>query len=531
MDHRVYTSRAPWLVALAIVPIVFGGVFANGWVNWDDPTHVLDNPQLPPAAPWQLGDFWRRPYGRLYIPVSYMLFAAETWAGRIVSGSATPSPLVFHAVSIALHVVCVALVARLLVRLGSSEWAAAAGAALFAVHPLQVESVAWISEQRGLLAALFSLLALELLLQRAAAKPAWASASAATLAFGTALVCKPSAIVVPALALVLEAGRRPEERLPRARLAVILGMWCLLAAGTALATKRLQPVDHAVAGPVSLRPVIAGNAVAFYAEKTFWPRHLSIDYGLTPNRVLAEPVAVWKAAIVAGLVGASFVLPVSGPVRVAMFLFIVPLFPVLGLVPFVFQEISTVADRYAYLAMLGPATAIAILIDASSNRWVQGAATAALVTLAVTSMWQVPVWHDSLALNAHALAVNGGTRDTLNNLGLALLDRGRLTDAADCFERSIAYDPAYPRAHFNLALARHRVDQAKEAETQYREAIRLCPGYAAAHNNLGILLAQQGRSIEAEGHFRAALAIEPTFDEAVANLRLLETPQTGVSSE
>jgi tetratricopeptide (TPR) repeat protein len=196
---------------------------------------------------------------------------------------------------------------------------------------------------------------------------------------------------------------------------------------------------------------------------------------------------------------------------------------VLGLVPFAFEAISTVADRYAYLAMLGPAAAVAAVCDTWRSRWVVGIVTAILVMLAAASIWQVPVWRDSLALNAHALAINGGTRDTLNNLGLSLLDRGAFDQAADCFERAISHDAGYPRAHFNLGLARHRSGRLADAEREYREAIRLDAGYAIAHNNLGILLGQTGRITAAAKEFRAALTLDPGLADAKQNLLRLES--------
>ncbi len=517
-------DRFAWVAPITLVPLAFGGILANGWVNWDDPLHVLENPWLAPASWRGLGELWIRPYRGLYVPVSYTVFAAESVAGRVVSGAATPAAVVFHGVSLILHAACVGLVYRLLGGLRATPWAAAAGAALFAVHPLQVESVAWISEQRGLLAAFFSLLTLDLVVLRddehgSSGQP-WRDV-AATGCFATALLCKPSAVVVPVLAVVIAmaAGTR---RLSRWVAAVVV-LWCALAVATAIGTKSLQPVDPVVAGPWSLRPIVAGNALAFYAEKAVLPRGLCIDYGLTPAALAAVPASVAKAFAGAAVVAAICMVPALRACRLPLALFVVPLLPVLGLVPFSFQAISDVADRYAYLAMLGPAAAVAAVCDTWRSRWVGVVVTAIVVMLAAASIRQVPVWRDSLALNAHALAINGGTRDTLNNLGLALLDRGRFDDAAECFERAIGHDVGYPRAHFNLGLARHRSGRLADAEREYREALRLDAGYAVAHNNLGILLGQTGRLTDAAKQFRAALAIDPALADAKKNLLRLES--------
>lgn len=517
-------DRFAWLAPIVLVPLVFGGIVAHGWVNWDDPLHVLENPWLTPMSWRGLAELWSRPYRGLYVPVSYTVFAVEAVVGRAVSGAITPAAVVFHGVSLLLHAACVGLVYRLLGGLRARPWAAAAGAALFAVHPLQVESVAWISEQRGLLAAFFSLLTLDLVMLRddehgSSGQP-WRDV-AATGCFATALLCKPSAVVVPALALVMAmaTGRR---RLSRWVAAVVF-LWCALAVATAVGTKWLQPVDSAVAGPWWLRPIVAGNALAFYAENVVLPRGLCIDYGMTPAALAAVPASIVKAIAGAAAVAAICMVPTLRACRLPLALFVVPLLPVLGLVPFSFQAISTVADRYAYLAMLGPAAAVAAVCDTWRSRWVGVVVTAILVMLAAASIRQVPVWRDSLALNAHALAINGGTRDTLNNLGLSLLDRGAFDEAADCFERAISHDAGYPRAHFNLGLARHRSGRLADAEREYREAIRLDAGYAVAHNNLGILLGQTGRITAAAKEFRAALALDPSLADATKNLLRLES--------
>lgn len=526
-------ARFAWVAPIALVPLVFGGILVNGWVNWDDPLHVLENPWVAPPVSWRgLGELWSRPYRGLYVPVSYTVFALEAVFGRVVSGATTPVAVVFHGASLLLHAACTGLVYRLLGRLGATSWAAASGAALFAVHPLQVESVAWVSEQRGLLAALFSLLALSLVVLRedehVSPGHPWREVGA-TGCFATALLCKPSAVVVPALAVIIAvaAGTQSLSR----RLGVMLGLWCVFAIATAVGTKMLQPVDPTVAGPWSLRPIIAGNAVAFYAEKALLPWSLCIDYGLTPAAIAAAQFSAVKAIAVAAVVAAVAGIQALRPCRLPLSLFVVPILPVLGMVPFSFEAISVVADRYAYLAMLGPAVGTAIAIDALQSRWLRGAVLASVAALAVISWAQVPVWRDSLTLGTHALAINGGTRDTLNNLGLALLDADRLTEAASCFERSIRHDPGFAKSRFNLGLACHRTGLVAEAERQYRAALQLAPDYKLAHNNLGILLGQTGRLTEAEEEFRAALAIDPGFDEAAGNLERLKAVEAAAGRD
>ena len=526
MTIRRHLDRFSWLAPVALMLLVFGGVLAHGWVNWDDPLHVLENPRLVPLSWRGLGQLWIRPYRGLYVPVSYTAFAAETLFARAVSATAAPAAAVFHGVSLLVHAGCVGLVFRLLGRLEATPWAAAAGAALFAIHPLQVESVAWISEQRGLLAAFFSLLAIEFFLRAdCSSQSPFPSRDelAASLCFTTALLCKPSAVVAPALAAVL-ATVSPAPRRPR-RSAVVLGLWCLLAVATGWGTTALQPVDSGVAGPWRLRPIVAGNALAFYAGKVVLPRSLCIDYGLTPTAIATAPHALRKAIAVAVALAAVAVVPKLRGCRLPLAIFVVPLLPVLGFVPFSFEGISVVADRYAYLAMLGPAVAVAKALDTGRSRWRGAVVAGAIAVLAAGAWFQTAVWRDSVALAGRALAVNGGTRGTLNNLGLAFLERGRFAEAVTCFEDAIACDPGYPRSRFNLGLAWHRTGRLAEAEQAYREALRLDTTYGLARNNLGIVLGQTGRRDEAEREFLNALAIDPDHVDAarnLANLRAIE---------
>jgi protein O-mannosyl-transferase len=509
--------------------IAFAGVLRCGWVNWDDPLHVLDNPLLEAgsgagAAVWQAG------YRGLYIPVSYCLFGAEARAARWLAGAGSasrPDALLFHAVSLVLHAVCVGLVWRLLLTLSADRAAAAAGATLFAVHPLQVESVAWISEQRGLLAAALGLVAVDrwtALWARGTPPSRW-NAIGGTVALIAALLAKPSAIVVPGIVAALAVFH---GGVPWRRIGSMLAPWTVLALGCAVITKVLQAPAADDAPPLAMRFVVAFDALAFYASKLVLPFNLCIDYGRTPTVVLADPWAWCRAAACAAAVGAIFLVPVCRPARLPLALWLVPLVPVLGLVPFTFQGISTVADRYTYLAMLGPAAGATALLAGSATRAVFIATSAGLVVLALVAAGQTMTWRDSLALNLHALGVNGGTRDTANNLGLACLDERRHEDAAVRFRQSIARDPRYPKSRFNLGLTYHELGLADEAERCYAAALAIDPCYTAAHNNLGILLASQGRLATAAEHFRAA-SRGPGGREGSLNLRRLESltpPQT-----
>jgi len=329
---------------------------------------VTENPSYFPLS-WQgLAGFWGRASCNLYVPVSYMLFAAECAASRWLHGdgpTAIPRPGLFHAVSLALHVAAALLVLRILRRFTTQPWAAVVGSLVFALHPLEVESVAWIAEQRGLLAAVCALLAIDQFLDwtecdqgRSLLRASYAIATGALV---VSLLAKPSAVVTPLLAFALASYGR---KVSRPTLIWALAPWAVLAIAAAVCTRFMQPADMTrVHVPLIAPPLIAGDAIAFYAGKLLVPVNLCVVYGRTPRATLADPYAPVAAGFVAiACAGAAF-WPHGHGWRLPLALFVIPLLPVLGFTDFVYQNDSTVADRCMYLAVLGPAIAVAMAID------------------------------------------------------------------------------------------------------------------------------------------------------------------------
>ena len=505
-------NRRPFFIGLLLVLItglVFHDVLTAGFVRWDDGMHVYANPYLHPVSPAHLARFWTAPYQNLYIPLSYSLYALLAATAHLPRPVPTTdglwidlNPRVFHAAGLGLHLVNVLLVFALLRRLlppspfPARDWAAGLGALLFAVHPVQAESVAWIAEMRGLLAGLFSLLALHAYLRHAKEQEGRAGLrwfALSTLCFGLALLAKPSAVAVPLLALTLEMLilRRP-VRAWRGGLGLWAGL-CLVFLGL---THSAQPVTVDIVTPLWTRPLIAGDALAFYAGKLFWPARLGIDYGRSPMWLTAQS---WfgltsLAALAAGL--AAWAGRRRLPwLTASCALFAAALLPTLGLTPFVFQVYSTVADRYLYLALLGPALGLAWgLMLASQMAWPRlqlaswSGAAAALLLLSLGSRTQTLCWQNSIPLFSHALAVNPQSWGMYNNLAAVALDRN---------------DPA-------------------DALPLLTEAARLRPGYAEAHANRGMALLELGERREAEAEFRLAFALNPASPQVQETLRVAE---------
>jgi hypothetical protein len=494
--------------------LVFGRVLAHDFVPWDDGENVFENAGLQLPLGQALADPWRHPVFASYLPVTRSVWAL-VW--HLSHGAAA-----FHAVNLLLHTVNVLLVWRLLTRLGGPPVAAAFGAALFAVHPFQVEAVAWVTGLKDVLGGTGALLALECFARDAAAAAAGRRApgalAIATLAFAVAMLSKASSVVVPVMAMVIGLALRAPVR----RIAAVCGTWLVLAVPVVLVTHAAE----VLAGrpftlvPLMRRPRVALDALGFYLTRLVAPFDLSLDHGRTPDWVQAHP-ASWPVALLPLALALAIALAGSRRRELAMAgaLFVLPLTPVLGLMPFLHQNISTVADRYVYLALLGPAWGVAIA-------WVAWRATAARVAIvlalaacATLSVLQLRFWRDGETLFARVLAVNPRSWIAHNNRGVALGKAGHTAAASAELRAALALAPALPEAHSNLGNVLYLMDRPDSAITEWRTAIRLLPTLATAHRNLGQLLAVQGDTAEAVAHLREALRLTPDDPVAAGALR------------
>ena len=503
---RTWMALAPLVV---LVALVFGRTLGFRFTSWDDDVNVTANPRLA-GTPASAAGFWAAPYSGLYIPLTYTVFVAETALSSAPGDAASPrfDPRVFHAGSLVLHAAAACLVYVLLVSLVRRPWPAFAGAALWAVHPLQVESVAWISETKGLLSAVFMLLALHAYLRSRddAAPRRGAPYAIATVAFGLALLAKPVAMTLPLLAWLLDVAR--PGRAARAAWRPLVP-WLLLATGFALFTKRLQP-DAVVLDvtPWFARPVIALDALGFYLGRIVWPFHLAIDYGRSPSSVLARAAwgGLWLLPLGVAALGALRSL--RRTVGFALAWIVAATAPVLGLVPFGYQYTSTVADRYLYVALFGPALAVAWTL---SRRGRVGAIAVAtlLAALAVLAARQAGTWRDNATLYAHALAVNPGSVHANNNLGLLELAAGHARSALARFDRALATRSDYVPALVNRAKALRLGGDPVGSLAAAGQALRIAPAFAPAHVEAALALQDLDRPDEAAPHLEAALAADP----------------------
>ena len=486
---------------------------------WDDDGHVT-RPELQGLS--GLGRIWTHLGAtQQYYPVLHTAF----WLEHRAWGDA-PGP--YHAANILAHSVAACLLALLVQTLlaieptgafrdAGSRWLAAWGtAALFALHPMGVESVAWISEEKNTLSAAFAFGSALVYLRNGRSNWGWGYA-AASLLFAAAILTKSVTVTVPAALLVLLWWREGRwERRDTLRLLPWLLAGAVMGAVTAWVERTYIGANGVsfTLSPAS-RMALAGRIAWFYARTWAWPRELLFVY---PRWSMEGAPREWIGT--AGVLGAialglAWRRRNRGPLA-ATLLFLGILFPALGffnVYPFVF---SYVADHFAYLATAVLDAALAIgaagwmLRDDRRRQAVYGCAIAAVAAAcAVATYRDAKPYVSAETLYRRTLVGNPDAWLAQGNLGALLLNRGAIPEAIDHLKQARALNPLYPEPANNLANAYSRLRDWDRALPLYAEAVRLRPTYADAYLNWGNTLSEMGRYAEAVERYRSALALRP----------------------
>jgi tetratricopeptide (TPR) repeat protein len=529
LEARGDARRARWILLALVVAVLatYASVGAFGWVRYDDPDYVRDNPVVGQGLTvsgftWAFGaraSNWH--------PLTWLAHMLDVELFGLDPGA-------HHWSSVALHALASVLCFLALRALTRHTWRAAAVAALFALHPLRVESVAWISERKDVLSgcAFFALLLAYVHYVRAPSAARYALLLA-LLALG--LLAKPMLVSAPLVLLLLDLwplARRAQgvsgvrlvlEKLPLVALAAtsaVLTVWAQRVGGS-LGTLEAVPLEARLAN--------APLALVRYLAHFVWPAELAYFY---PHRafVAAEAtpwtVAVWGAlALVLALTALAAALARRRPfVPLGWAWFLVMLLPVLGLVQVGEQAL---ADRYAYLPVVGlQLVVVYALAELAARRPallrpLVAAGVLALLALGLASARQAHTWRNSEALFRRALAVTERNYPAWNGLANELLDQGRLDEARTAYEAALAIRPSYGPALYGLGLLEQRRGDLEAALARYRAATEAMPGYAPAHLNLGGLLASRGEVVEAAEAFERVLALVPGQPDAHLNLAQL----------
>jgi protein O-mannosyl-transferase len=506
-----FDAGAALLLTIAIVA-AYQQVWHAGFI-WDDDAHVTRSGLRSLHGLWKI---WFEPGAtQQYYPLLSSAFWIEhrLWAD---------SALGYHLVNVVQHAGAAFLLYLVLKRLAVPG--ALLGAALFAVHPVCVESVAWISEQKNTLSAVFYLSS-ALVYLRFDRERRPGGYTLATGLFVLALLSKTVTATLPAALLVVFWWKRGRLSLRTDVLPLV--PWLALGAGAGAVTAWMERAHvGASSGATGLddagRLLVAGRAIGFYLGKLLWPVDLTFIYPRWSLNPRAVGQALFPAAALAGLAALWAARRRSrAPLAVAL-LYVGTLFPALGFInlfPFIY---SFVADHFQYLAaalLLSGLAATVTLASRSLPLWAKSTGALAVVTLLSVLTWkQCRMYRDAETLWTATIARNPSCWMAYNNLAAEQLENGRITEAMALIRLGLDLAPRNVEAHVTLADALKAAGRWDEALAEYHRALEIEPHSVVAHVNLGATLLLLGRPNEAAAHFQAAVETKPDLASAHTNL-------------
>jgi Flp pilus assembly protein TadD len=521
--------------------LVYWRVGSYGFINFDDPLYVTANMQVRNGLTWK-GTLWAftdtkstgnwYPLTWLSLMLDYELFESK--------------PQAFHITNLLLHLANTLLLFMVLKRLTGALWRSGFVAALFALHPLHVESVAWISGRKDVLSTFFWLLTMWAYVSYVR-RPSFARYIAVVAFFIPGLMSKAMLVTLPFVLLILDywplhrlhlnepaeedafIGSGPKtiakllwEKIPLFVLTAISCVLTYLAQQTGGAVRTFERVG------LGIRLTNTMVSYVNYINKTFWPSGLAIYYPLS------KTIPIWQVAQ-AGLILAGISLLVIWWLRSRPYLlvgwlwYIGTLVPVIGLVQVGEQAM---ADRYTYVPLTGLFIAVTWGVNALADHWrsrkfVLGlSAAVTLSALMLCTGRQVAYWRNNITLYEHTLTVTDKNHVIHINLGMALLQQGQLDKAIQHQQEALRLCPGEPSALTNLGMALALQRRYPDAIKYYRLSLKSDPEQATTYNNLGAaILSNNGDPEEAVANFRQALRLKPDYDNAHLNLATVLTMQ------
>lgn len=561
----------PLLLVGVVVVALFGKTATYHFVNWDDGSLITQNSHVNPPHFANVPEAWRGAHDGMYIPVTYNLWTALAAVGRTIGGPNAELGLPswpYHTANVAVHLANTLLVLWILLQCGFPRWPATFGAIVFAIHPLQVEPVCWSVGMKDLLSGFFACAGIACSL-RSARLLHGNERLRGHLYYSTALLCffvgtlaKPGIIGTPLIAAVLDyAFVSRNIRAAAVRCAGLL----LATAPSILWTSLAQPVHYDAGVSIWHRPLIACHALAFYMVKTLIPSRLCTDYGLRPLVVICSNTHVLMAMLVPLYLVGILLIRQHRKVPLAMgAIFVAGVLPVLGLVPFGFQQYSTVADRYVYLSMIGVGLGAAYLSTLVEPRRAAILGVVIAGGLFAVSWRQSQVWQSTLSLMSHTIRINPAPGAAYNNLALAIQpppdfakyvrEQGNskagpppamaasiaeeLVDTADNFLiLALATMPEQPGPLRNMVLLRGGHGQYAEALKFAEMAYRLAPSMGwnpsivAEPYVMAWLYNQTGQTQKAIEWLALAIHVDPADNNAVLLLNNIAQAQVTAATQ
>ena len=526
-------ARAAVAVGLAAAIVaVYGQVAGFDFVSWDDPWYVSKNPHVLAGLSWA-GTAWAFTTGGDFYwhPLTWLSHQLDVTLFGVNAGG-------HHATSVILHVANTVLLFALFRRTTGSTWRSALTAALFALHPLRVESVAWVAERKDVLSGLFWMLTIAAYVFYAR-KPGWRRYALVAAAFAAGLMAKPMIVTLPVVLLLLDVW--PLERWEPARGSLARLLFeklplLALSLTVAVATVVVQARAGAVGGLGTLSlPYRVSNALVTYLAylgKMIWPVNLAAFYPYPPDLPPWWLVGLAAIAIAAALFAAVRSVGTRPYVTVGVSWYLVTLLPVSGL----FQAgDQLMADRFTYLPSIGVIIAV-VWGGADLVAWAVGrltpqqqwmprvaagcVAALAILACAVTSHAQASYWRNSETLWTRALAVTEGNHRAHAGLGEWQAEHGDVASATASYREAVRLAPAGAGYRHALGMILARQGDLPEAARELAEAVRLDPRHAGARVSLGAILAQEGQTAASIAQYREAIALQPVLPIAHANLGL-----------
>jgi tetratricopeptide (TPR) repeat protein len=523
------------VLLVSITWLVFGQTLGHDFVNFDDHAYVYDNPLVTKgiSVDGVIAAFVHS-HARNWHPLTTISHMLDCQLYGLKAGG-------HHCTNVLLHTVAVLLLFAVLREMTGALWRSAFVAAVFAIHPLHVESVAWVAERKDVLSAVFFMLTLLAYLRYARA-PSIGRYLAVTFLFALGLMSKPMLVTLPFVLLLLDywplhrfekfssakSKGKTDYRLGRQSIPQRLFLEKIpLLALSAVSCAATLLVQRQSAGSIDQLPFIwrINNALVTYVVyiwQMFWPVRLGVFYPHPNNRLSFWEVILAIALLIAATATALLLRKRRPYILTGWFWYLGMLGPVIGVVQ-VGEQAH--ADRYTYLPHIGLYlltvwTAIDLTAFWRRRREILCVAAITIVAaLSCCAFIQTSYWKNSERLWTHALEVTSNNDVAHNNLGFLFLRRGELDKAISHFQTALNIRSGNAEAHYNLgaalihnnlgnALVRKRL--ANEAIAHYEEAVRLRPDYADAHYNFGSVLLEEGRIDEAIAHWEKALAIQPS---------------------
>ncbi len=529
-SQRLQEGRQPILLSALLVAATLAVYAQSWWFGYmliDDPIEVSGNPRVQAGLTlqnviWCFSSF----FDGNWIPLTWLSLMLDTTVFGFRAGG-------YHFTNVLLHAADTVLLFAFLAQATGMQLRSACVAALFALHPLHVESVVWITERKDVLSVLFGLLSLLSYVRYAKSGSGWTYA-ACLLCFVASLLSKQTLVTLPCLLLLLDywplgrmspkeppAGRRPQisklliEKLPFLAVSAAFSIIAVFAQRSGHGLKTFASMSLAVRGE---------NAIVVYADylaKAFVPRGLVVFYP-HPGGQFAWTTIAGAAALLLAISAAAL-----AGIRRYPFLFVGwawylgTLVPMIGIVQVGGQQM---ADRYMYFPIIGLFVALVWLIcelvpaGALHARLLPTAALAGMAALGALTFVQAGYWRDDVTLFSHAIESGPDNSFSRNKLGTAFVQRGQLPEAIEQFEQAIRLNPHAIDPRYNLGLIYQNMGRPQAAADLYRAVLVDNEEHPDAHNNLGAILLNSGQLAEAKKHFQRAVEIAPTRVEAFINL-------------